>query len=96
MHYVDGINPCSQRMSLIPLPNDNISGWSKLTEFAEGAPNELKTLWEKEKLLVMSNISFSHSVFRRLVQQTRKTRAFFRKGLYNILSPFRFGVPDVS
>ena len=23
----------------------------------------LKTLWEKEKLLVMSNFSFSHSVF---------------------------------
>ena len=26
-----------------------------------------KTLWEKEKLLVMSNFSFSHSVFKRLV-----------------------------
>ena len=28
--------------------------------------NGLKTLWEKEKLLVTSNFSFSHSVFRRL------------------------------
>ena len=26
----------------------------------------LKTLWEKEKLLVMSNFSFSHSVFLRI------------------------------
>ena len=25
--------------------------------------SHLKTLWEKEKLLVMSNFSFSHSVF---------------------------------
>ena len=25
--------------------------------------NLLKTLWEKEKLLVMSNFSFSHNVF---------------------------------
>ena len=25
--------------------------------------NLLKTLWEKEKLLIMSNFSFSHSVF---------------------------------
>ena len=25
--------------------------------------SHLKTLWEKEKLLVVSNISFSHSVF---------------------------------
>ena len=28
-----------------------------------------KTLWEKEKLLVMSNFSFSHSDFKRLVSQ---------------------------
>ena len=26
-------------------------------------PSLLKTLWEKEKLLIMSNFSFSHSVF---------------------------------
>ena len=32
-------------------------------------PNSQKTLWEKEKLLVTSNFSFSHSVFKRLVSQ---------------------------
>ena len=30
-----------------------------------------KTMWEKGKLLVTSNFSFSHSVFKRLVLQTK-------------------------
>ena len=38
-------------------------------------------LQEKEKLLVMSNFSFSHSVFKRLVLQTRKNQGLFGKGL---------------
>ena len=33
---------------------------------------QVETLWEKEKLLVTSNFSFSHSVFKRLALQTRK------------------------
>ena len=40
-----------------------------------------KQLWEKEKLLVTSNFSFSHSVFIRLVLQTRKNQGLFGKGL---------------
>ena len=40
-----------------------------------------KTLREKEKLLVTSNFSFSHSVFKRLVLQTRKNQGLFGKGL---------------
>ena len=39
-------------------------------------------MWEKEKLLVTSNFSFSHSVFKRLVQQTRKNKVLFGKGLW--------------
>ena len=39
------------------------------------------TLWEKEKLLVTSNFSFSHSVFKRPIQQTRKNQGLFGKGL---------------
>ena len=44
-----------------------------------------KTLWEKEKLLVTSNFSFSHSVFKRLTQQTKscKNQGLFGKGLNN-------------
>ena len=38
-------------------------------------------LWEKEKLLVTSNFSFSHSVFRRLTLQIRKNQVLFGKGL---------------
>ena len=48
---------------------------------AESSPNGYKTLWEKEKLLVTSNFSFSHSVFIRLILKTRKSKGLFGKGL---------------
>ena len=35
----------------------------------------------KEKLLIMSNFSFSHSVFKRLLVQTHKNQGLFGKGL---------------
>ena len=38
-----------------------------------------------EKLLVTSNFSFSHSVFKRLVLQTRKNQGLFGKGLMFVL-----------
>ena len=38
-----------------------------------------KTLWKKEKLLVTSNFSFFHSVFKRLVLQTRKKRLVWER-----------------
>ena len=40
-----------------------------------------ETLWEKEKLLVTSNFSFSHSVFRRLVSQGRQKVSLCWNGL---------------
>ena len=48
---------------------------------AEGFPNRYKTMWEKDKLLVTSNLSFSHSVFKRLALQTRKNQGLFGKEL---------------
>ena len=45
-----------------------------------------KTLWEKEKLLVTSNLSFSYSVFNRLVLQTRRNKGFFGKELSPLFS----------
>ena len=39
-----------------------------------------KTMGKKEKLLDMRNFSFSHSVFKRLVLQTRKIKGLFGKG----------------
>ena len=47
----------------------------------ESSLKGLKTLWEKEKLLVTSNFSFSLSVFKRLILQTRKNQGLFGKGL---------------
>ena len=37
--------------------------------------------WEKEKSLITSDLSFSHSVFKRLVLQTHKKQDFFGKWL---------------
>ena len=50
-------------------------------EMAESSLKGYKTLWEKEKLLVTSNFSFSCSVFKILVRQTRKNQGLFVKGL---------------
>ena len=47
----------------------------------ESSSSGKKTLGVKEKLLVTSNFSFSRSVFKRLVVQTRKTQGLFGKGL---------------
>ena len=67
-----------------PITRRQILDSSKLKEFADGNFKSdengrklskwvlLKTLWEKEKLLVMSNFSFFHSVFKRLVSQGRQ------------------------
>ena len=47
----------------------------------DSLPKKKKKLWGKEKLLVTSNFSFSHSMFKRLVLQTRQNQGLFWKGL---------------
>ena len=42
---------------------------------------ELKTLWEKEKLLVTSNFSFSHNVFKSCLLLMRQNEYQWSKGL---------------
>ena len=54
---------------------------SNLMKTTERFSNEYKTLRLKGKLLVSSNFSFSHSVFKRLVLQTHKKQGLFEKGL---------------
>ena len=47
----------------------------------------LKTLWEKEKLLVTSNFSFSHNVFKSCLLLMRQNEYLWNRGLgYNYLS----------
>ena len=48
-----------------------------------------KTLQEKEKLLVTSNFSFSHNIFKRLVLQTCKNQGLFGKGLMTLEETFK-------
>ena len=55
-----------------------------LMKMEESYRKRSKTLREKEKLLVTSNFSFSHSVFKRLVLHTRKNQGLFGKGLNDI------------
>ena len=51
---------------------------------AESSQSGLKMPWEKEKLLVKSSFSFSRSVFKTLVLQTRKNQGLFGKGFKQI------------
>ena len=62
---------------------------SNMIKMAESS-QVVETLWEMEKLLVTSNFSFSHSVFKRLVLQTHKNQGWFGKGLTHshTMSPF--------
>ena len=55
---------------------------------AASSLNGLKTLWEKEKLLITSNFSFCHWVFKILLLQTRKNQGLFGKGFIQSCSPF--------
>ena len=50
----------------------------------------------KEKLLVMSNFSLFHSVFKRLVLQTRKIQGLFGKGLTLICTVLTFNDPETE
>ena len=60
--------------------------------------------WEKEKLLVTSNFSFSHSVFKRLDLQAHKNQGLFGKGLKKLfkivaimnesINITEYGMPD--
>ena len=50
-------------------------------KMTESSSKGCKTLWEKEKLLVMNNFSFSHRVFKVPLLQTRKNKGLFGRGL---------------
>ena len=54
-------------------------------KMVESSPNEQKTLWEKDKLLVTSNFSFSRGVLKTFVLQTRKNKGLFGKGLNDLI-----------
>ena len=55
-----------------------------LIKMADSSSKGRKTLLEKEKLLVTSNFSYSHSVFKRLVLKTGKNQGLFGKGLIDV------------
>ena len=71
----------------LPSPKRQILHSSKLKEFAGGNfkfdesgrkfSRPVENTGEKEKLLIMSNFSFSHSVFKRLVLQAHEGQGYF-------------------
>ena len=85
------VSLCGSGLKINSFPNDkfwtlpNLMSMQTTTlnfmKMAESFSNGQKTVWEKEKLLVTSNFSFSHSVFKRLLLQTRKNQGLFGKGL---------------
>ena len=67
-----------------PFPKRQVLDSSILKEFADDNlkfdenggkfSKKVETLCEKDRLLVTSNFSFSHSVFKKLVQQIRRNK----------------------
>ena len=86
--------PMKDKFNIQPITRRQVFDSSKLKKFADDnfkfdkngrkLSNRVKTLWEKEKLLVTSNFSFSHSVFKRLVSQGCQKVSLCGNGLSNI------------
>ena len=77
----------------------------KLKEFADdnfrhnengmkSSLNGWKRLWKKEKLLIITNFPFSHTVFKRLILQTCKTKGLFGKGITFYCTTTTFNDPE--
>ena len=67
------LNPFLRQQILdSPKPKEFADDPLNLMKLTESSPNGYKTLWEKDKLLVTSNFSFSHTVFKRLEPLTLK------------------------
>ena len=45
---------------------------------------QVENMWETDELLITSNSSFSHSVFKTLALETRKNQGLFGKGLIQV------------
>ena len=56
---------------------------SKFDENSGKFYKQVENTGKKEKLLITSNFSFSHSVFYRPLPQTHKNKGLFGKGLNN-------------
>ena len=76
-------------IGLNPFPNAKfglnlqtiIQNLMKFDENGRKFSKQVENTGKKEKLLVTSNFSYSLSVFKRLVLQTRKNQGLFGKGL---------------
>ena len=74
------LSPAHKSMCFNPFPHNN-------TFWRPWETSLLKTLWEKEKLLVTSNFSFTHSVF----YPFRELSAIFIKSKIVVCRLFQFG-----
>ena len=67
---------------------------SNLTKTEESYPNWWKKIWVKEKLLVTTNLSFFHSVFKRLVSQGRQKVSLCGKDPFITCDPWGWVILD--
>ena len=57
---------------------------------------ELKTLWQMEKLLALSNFTFSHNVFKSPLLQRRQKASIWGKGLNMISHNYSHPFPETD
>ena len=94
---------CHIHCFILPITRRQISDSSKLKEFADDnfkfeengrklSKRVENTVWEKEKVLVTSYFSFSHSFFKRLVSQGRQKVSLCGNGLNTEIKDFIFAL----
>ena len=93
----------SKQWSLNSLPDDKFLDWSKLKEFADNnfkfyengskLSKRVENTVEKEKLVVTSNFSISHSVLKKVVSQGRQKVSLCGNGLTHSHTMTPFDVP---
>ena len=66
-------------------------------KITESSPNRDKNTVGKGEIARYEQFSFFHSVFKRLVLQTRKNQGLFGKGLSNVQNPrFRYNLGKIN
>ena len=76
-----GLNSTKQYFRLFQIERICRRQFLSFIKMVESSPNGKKTRWKTEKLLIMSNFSFSRCVFKQFVLQKCKNKGLLGKGL---------------
>ena len=79
------INPFPHTTNLQQMTFENIySRYGKSQEMIVTLLKKVESLWQKEKLLIMSNFPFNHNVFKSRLLQTRQNASTSGKRLKHV------------